>query len=266
MSVIGRIFGDNKVIYETHTHFDDKAFDNDRDDAIRQAVAAGVKRFVNVGSSMTSSSTCISLSHTYPEFLAAVGVHPEECANLTEDDMTSLEAMAKDENVVAIGEIGLDYYWDEPDRDIQKKWFIRQIGLAKSLKLPVIIHSRDAAEDTLNILKDENASEVGGILHCFSYSKEMAKAYIDMGFYIGVGGVVTFKNGRKLKEVVEETPLDRIVTETDSPYMAPVPYRGRRNTSEYLPFIIKEIADIKGVSFEEVSKVTYDNAVRLFGK
>ena len=254
------------MIYETHTHFDDKAFDNDRDEVIKKAISAGVRRFVNIASSMETCQTGIELAHSYPEFCAAVGVHPEETALLTEDDMRLLEEYSEDEDVVAIGEIGLDYYWDEPERNIQKEWFSRQIALARKVRLPIIVHSRDAAADTLDMIKSEKAGEVGGILHCFSYGVEVAKQYLDMGFYIGVGGVVTFKNGKKLKEVVEYTPLERIMTETDSPYMAPTPMRGKRNTSEYLPYIIDEIARIKGVSPAEVEEVTYGNAVRLFGK
>ncbi len=254
------------MIYETHTHFDDRAFDEDREEAIKRAVNAGVGRFVNIGSSMSSSLTSLQLAHKYSNFYAAVGVHPEETKDLTEEDMDTLEKYAGDEDVVAIGEIGLDYYWDEPARDIQKKWFIRQIELAKKISLPIIVHSREAAEDTLNIIKETKAEEAGGILHCFSYGREIAKQYLDLGFYIGVGGVVTFKNGRKLKEVVEYAPLDRIVTETDSPYLAPVPFRGKRNSSEYLPYVIAEIARIKGISPEEAEQATFDNAVRLFGK
>ena len=254
------------MIYETHTHFDDKAFDEDREEAIKAALAAGVARLVNVGASMKSSKASLDLANKYPEFLAAIGVHPEDCADLTENDMDILEEYSKDENAIAIGEIGLDYYWDDPERAVQKKWFARQTELAKKVKLPVIIHSREAAADTLDILRSEGAADVGGIMHCYSYSKEMAKDFLDLGFYIGVGGVVTFKNGKKLKEVVEYVPLDRIVTETDSPYMAPVPMRGKRNTSEYLPYIISEIAAIKGVTVEEVERVTFENAVRLFGK
>ena len=254
------------MIYETHTHFDDKAFDEDRDEAIKKAMDAGVGRFVNVGASMESSRTSMELAHTYPSFLAAVGVHPEDCDSLTEKDIELLRKYSEDEDVVAIGEIGLDYYWDEPDRSIQKEWFSRQIALAREVKLPVIIHSRDAAADTVDILKAENAPDVGGILHCFSYGVEVAKQCLNMGFFIGVGGVVTFRNGRKLKEVVEYTPLESIVTETDSPYMAPTPMRGKRNSSEYLPYIINEIANIKGVTPSYVETVTYENAVRLFGK
>ncbi|MCR5672858.1 MAG: TatD family hydrolase [Lachnospiraceae bacterium] len=254
------------MIYETHTHFDDKAFDEDRSEAIKRAMAAGVARFVNVGASMDSSRTSVELAHLYPEFYASVGVHPEEAATLTDNDMKTLAKYSEDENVVAIGEIGLDYYWDEPERNIQKDVFAKQIALARTVNLPLIVHSRDAAADTIDILKSEKAEEAGGILHCFSYSVETARQCMDMGFYIGVGGVVTFKNGRKLKEVVEFAPLDRIVTETDSPYMAPVPFRGKRNSSEFLPYVIKEIAEIKGLSCEEVEQITFDNAVRLFGK
>ena len=254
------------MIYETHTHFDDKAFDDDRDEAIKLAMAAGVAKFVNIGASMESSRTSLELAKRYPEFYAAVGVHPEETAGLTEDDMKILEGYANNDNVVAIGEIGLDYYWNEPEQSIQKEWYARQIALARDLKLPIVIHSRDAARDTIDIARSEKADEVGGIIHCFSYGTEVAKMWLDLGFYIGVGGVVTFKNGRKLKEVVEYAPLDRIVTETDSPYLAPVPKRGKRNSSEYLPYIISEIARIKGVSEEEVEEATYANAVKIFGK
>lgn len=253
------------MIYETHTHFDDRAFDTDRDEAIEKAIAAGVGRLVNVASSMDSCRRCIALAEKHPEILAAVGVHPEECGDLAEEDMAILEEYTVNDNVVAIGEIGLDYYWDEPERDIQKRWFARQLALAGKVKLPVIIHSREAAADTYDILRSEKADEVGGIMHCYSYGVEMAKQFLDLGLYLGVGGVVTFKNGRKLKEVVEYAPLDRIVTETDSPYMAPVPMRGKRNSSEYLPYIIEEIARIKGVSAEKVEEVTFNNAVKIFG-
>lgn len=254
------------MIFETHTHFDDKAFDEDRDEAIKAAVDAGVSRIVNVGASMDSSKTSVELALKYPEIYAAVGVHPEDCKSLTEEDIQILKnyALDKGNKVVAVGEIGLDYYWDEPQRDIQKKWFVRQLQLSKEVNLPIIVHSREAAKDTLDIIKEEHNGSTGGVIHCFSYGIEMAKEYLDMGYYLGVGGVVTFKNGRKLKDVVEYTPIDRIVVETDSPYLAPVPNRGKRNTSANLPFIIEEIASIKGMSPTQVEEATYENAMKLY--
>ena len=254
------------MIFETHTHFDDKAFDEDRDEAIKAAVDVGVSRIVNVGASMDSSKTSVELALKYPEIYAAVGVHPEDCESLTEEDIQILKnyALDKGNKVVAVGEIGLDYYWDEPQRDIQKKWFVRQLQLSKEVNLPIIVHSREAAKDTLDIIKEEHNGSTGGVIHCFSYGIEMAKEYLDMGYYLGVGGVVTFKNGRKLKDVVEYTPIDRIVVETDSPYLAPVPNRGKRNTSANLPFIIEEIASIKGMSPTQVEEATYENAMKLY--
>lgn len=254
------------MIFETHTHFDDKAFDEDRDEAIKASVDAGVSRIVNVGASMDSSKTSVELALKYPEIYAAVGVHPEDCESLTEEDIQILKnyALDKGNKVVAVGEIGLDYYWDEPQRDIQKKWFVRQLQLSKEVNLPIIVHSREAAKDTLDIIKEEHNGSTGGVIHCFSYGIEMAKEYLDMGYYLGVGGVVTFKNGRKLKDVVEYTPIDRIVVETDSPYLAPVPNRGKRNTSANLPFIIEEIASIKGMSPTQVEEATYENAMKLY--
>ena len=254
------------MIFETHTHFDDKAFDEDRDEAIKAAVDAGVSRIVNVGASMGSSKTSVELALKYPVIYAAVGVHPEDCEFLTEEDIQILKnyALDKGNKVVAVGEIGLDYYWDEPQRDIQKKWFVRQLQLSKEVNLPIIVHSREAAKDTLDIIKEEHNGSTGGVIHCFSYGIEMAKEYLDMGYYLGVGGVVTFKNGRKLKDVVEYTPIDRIVVETDSPYLAPVPNRGKRNTSANLPFIIEEIASIKGMSPTQVEEATYENAMKLY--
>ena len=254
------------MIFETHTHFDDKAYDEDRDKAIKDAIDTGVVRIVNVAASMDSCKSSIQLAKEYPEIYAAVGVHPEECAGLTQEDMDLLRKYAEDKNnkVVAIGEIGLDYYWDEPERSIQKKWFIRQLELSKEVKLPIIVHSRDAAADTLDIIKSEHFGSTRGVIHCFSYGVEVAREYLNMGYYIGVGGVVTFKNGKKLKDVVEYAPIDMIVTETDSPYLTPVPNRGKRNTSANIPFIIEEIAKIKGIDAKEVEEITWQNACRLY--
>ena len=253
------------MIFETHAHYDDKAFDKDRDSLIRLLKKEKIDPVINVSSSLESVTRSISLAHEYDNIYAAVGIHPSDCADLTEDDIEWIKEQTGDERVVAIGEIGLDYHYDEPDRETQKKWFIRQMDLAKELSMPVIIHSRDAAEDTFNILKRSDYEPVRGILHCFSYSVEMAREYVKLGYYIGVGGVVTFKNGRKLHETVRDIPIENIVVETDSPYLAPVPYRGHRNSSVYLTYIIEEIARIKSMSYDDVEKITYENAANLYG-
>jgi TatD DNase family protein len=214
---------------------------------------------------MKSSENTVQLTKKYDFFYGAVGVHPSDCEDMTEADIETLRKMAMDnEKIVAIGEIGLDYYYDDPERALQKKWFIRQIELAKELKLPIVIHSRDAAQDTMEILQKTHAGDAGGVMHCYSYSKELSERVLDMGFYIGVGGVVTFKNGRKLVETVENTPLDRIVLETDSPYLSPVPHRGKRNSSLNLILVIRRIAEIKGITPEEVAETTFNNAMKMY--
>jgi TatD DNase family protein len=252
------------MIFETHAHYDDEAFNDDRDKLLLSMNENGIGRIVNVGSNLKSTKQSIELSHIYPFVYAAAGVHPNETAELNEENFLWLEKQSQDEKVVAIGEIGLDYYWDEPDHDTQKKWFIRQLELARKIKKPVIIHSRDAAKDTYDIIESENAGEIGGIIHCYSYSYQMALDYVRMGFYIGIGGVITFKNGKKMKEVVEAVPLDRIVLETDSPYLSPEPNRGKRNSSLNLPYIAAKIAEIKNLTYEEVVEATRINANRVY--
>ena len=178
--------------------------------------------------------------------------------------MTWLAQQSHLEKCVAIGEIGLDYYWDEPERGLQRKWFARQLQLAQEVGLPVVIHSREAAQDTVDLMQAEHAERSGGVIHCYSYSKELARTFLDMGFYFGIGGVVTFKNGRKLKETVEYLPMDRILLETDSPYLSPVPNRGKRNDSRSLSYVVSQIAQIKGITEEEVEQITTENALRLY--
>lgn len=256
-------------IFDTHSHYDDEKFDNDREDLLQQMIMNGVEHIVNVAASMKGVSDTVQFVQKYPFFYGALGVHPDEVGNLTEEDMLTISEQVKSMNqankrIVAIGEIGLDYYWDEAPRELQKKWFIRQLQLAKELELPMIVHSRDAAQDTYEIMTTEHAEKIGGVVHCFSYSVEMAQKYVEMGFYIGIGGVVTFKNGKKMKEVVDAVPLDRIVTETDCPYLAPSPNRGSRNDSQNIRFIIDEIANIKGMDVNVVQKVLYDNAFKLY--
>ena len=201
-------------IVDTHAHYDDEAFDGDRKELLSGLRSHGIGTVVNIGASMASCRTTLALAAEYPFIYAAVGVHPNETGELSEGDMDWLKAAAKEKKTVAIGEIGLDYYWDEPDREIQKKWFVRQLELAKETGLPVVIHSRDAAKDTLDIMKSEHHGETGGVIHCFSYGVEIAKEYLDMGYYLGIGGVLTFKNAKKLKEVAEYAPLSRLVLET----------------------------------------------------
>lgn len=250
------------MIFETHAHYDDPAFDRDRDRLLALLKDEGIAPIVNIGASIETTKSTVELAHRYDHVYAAIGVHPSDCGDLTEKDIEWLKDLGSDEKVVAIGEIGLDYHYDEPDREIQKKWFIRQLELAGDTSLPIVVHSRDAAQDTFEIIKDFRG--LRGVIHCFSYSAELAREYVKMGYYIGVGGVVTFKNGRKLHEVVKEIPLESIVVETDAPYLSPEPYRGRRNSSAFIPYIIERIADLKNVSYETVERVVYENAVDLY--
>lgn len=251
-------------IFDSHAHYDDRAFDEDRYDLIEKLKDENVARIANIGSSMETSKTSVALADRYEHIYAAIGVHPSECEDMTEDDLEELREMSKHEKVVAIGEIGLDHYYPEPGRELQEIWFRKQLRLAKELALPVVIHSRDAAEDTVRVMKEENAQDIGGVVHCYSYSAELAKVFLNMGFYIGVGGVITFNNGRKLRETVEIVPLDKIVIETDCPYLSPVPLRGKRNDSGNLKFVISKLAELKGIDEEKIAEITYENACRLY--
>ena len=253
------------MIFDTHAHYDDEQFDEDREALLASMESAGITNIVNVGANLETTRKTLELAHKYDFIHAAVGVHPSEVAELDEDKFELLREWSQDGRCVAIGEIGLDYHWPEPSPELQKKWFARQLQLARQQRLPVIIHSRDAASDTLEVMKENHAEEIGGVVHCFSYSKEIAKICVDMGFYIGIGGVVTFKNGKKMKEVVEQTPMDKILLETDCPYLAPEPNRGKRNSSLNLPLVVDAIAAIKGISAEEVIRITEDNAKRMYG-
>lgn len=248
------------MIFDTHTHYDDKAFDGDRDELLGRMHRDGVEFIVNVGASMDSTKKTLELAEKYSFVYAAIGVHPTETEALTKEDMLWIKKAAAGKKVVAIGETGLDYYWDKPDRDIQKKWFEEQLWLASEVKLPVIIHSRDAAQDTLEILKSWQKDKTKGVIHCFSYTKEMAREYLNMDYYFGIGGVITFKNAKKLIEAVEYIPMDRILLETDCPYLAPEPYRGKRNQSTYIDHVAERLSAIKQISKEEVFARTMQNA------
>lgn len=252
------------MIFDTHAHYDDEAFDEDREELLWKMKEQGVEFIVNVGASIASTKKTIELVQRYPFLYGAVGIHPSETEELKEEDMLWLKKASVQKDIVAIGEIGLDYYWPEPDREIQKKWFIRQLALASEVKLPVIIHSRDAAEDTLEILKEWDKDKTGGVIHFFSYSKEIAREYLSMGYYFGIGGVLTFKNARKLVEAVEIIPMEKILLETDCPYLAPEPYRGKRNQSGYIDFVAEKLAKLKGITKEEVLRITSDNAKNFY--
>ena len=254
------------MIIDTHAHYDDKAFDEDREELLADLQGKGIGRVINSGSSLAACKRTLELTEKYDFIYGTLGIHPCDCEELTEADVQWIKERCALDKIVAVGEIGLDYYWDEPDREIQKKWFARQMELAKEVQLPMVIHSRDAAQDTITMMKEHHAEEVGGVIHCYSYSKETARDFLEMGFYFGVGGVVTFQNGKKLKEVVEYLPMDRILTETDSPYLSPVPNRGKRNDSRNLSYVVQAIAEIKGISLEEVQELCRENAYRIYKK
>ena len=251
-------------IIDTHAHYDDEAFEEDRDELLKSFEAKGIKRVVNIGASMESSRNSIALAKEYPFVYAVVGIHPSCAEEISDKNISLLEEMSFDEKVVAIGEIGLDYYYDEPQRQIQKEAFIAQLELAKKYDYPVVIHSRDAAKDTLDILKEFEG--VKGVIHCYSYSKEMAREFIKLGYVLGIGGVVTFKNAKKLEETVEDISFDDFVLETDCPYLSPVPNRGKRNSSLNLTYVIDRISEIKGVSRDFIIEKTFENARKLYPK
>ena len=252
-------------IFDSHAHYDDDAFDADRETLLSALPEQGIGLLMNPGCSLASSRAASALADRYDYIYAAVGSHPDAADEVNDAVLEEYRALCKlNPKIKAIGEIGLDYYWDKENHEKQEYWFRRQIALAREEKLPMIIHSREAAADTLRVMKEEKSEEIGGVIHCFSYSVEMAEEYLKMGFYLGIGGVVTFKNAKKIKEVVQMAPMERILLETDSPYLAPVPYRGKRNSSLYLPYVVQEIAELKGILEEEVIETTEKNAVRLF--
>ncbi len=252
------------MIFDTHAHYDDDAFDEDRETLLSGMKEAGVEYIVNIGANMASSERSLKLAEQYPFVYAAVGVHPDEVGELDEEKLSQLREWSFCEKVKAIGEIGLDYYWDKEKHDLQKHWFMRQMELASERKLPMIVHSREAAKDTLDMVIAAKPLNLSGIIHCYSYSVEQAREYLNMGYYIGIGGVLTFKNAKKLKEVAEYVPLSQIVLETDCPYLAPVPYRGKRNDSSKLSHVAEELAAIKQMSVEEVIRITNENGRRLY--
>ena len=256
------------MIFETHAHYDDEAFEQDREALLNSMEAHGIGHIVNACAWIESLKATEELMEKYPFVYGAFGIHPDDAEKMTEDTLNEIRRLCHLPKAVAIGEIGLDYYWhkEKEEHDIQKKMFRAQMDIAREEKLPFMIHSRDAAEDTLSIVREYMQEGMsGGIIHCFSYGKEMAREYLNMGLFLGIGGVVTFKNAKKLKEVVTYAPLSQLVLETDCPYMSPEPYRGKRNSSLNLPYVAQAIGELKGISAEEVVKITEENARRLLG-
>lgn len=275
------------MIIDTHVHYDDEAFDADREELIGSLQENNIGLVLDIGSTKESLPKIRSLMDRYDFVYGAMGLHPDEIGDLTDELLGEIREDMKNPKVLAVGEIGLDYYWNKEEQELQKAAFRKQINLALECGKPVVIHSREAAADTLEILREmygkgslwealhgsapaasgtaSGPTERKGVMHCYSYSAELARIYTrELGFYLGIGGVVTFKNAKKIKEVVADTPLEYIILETDCPYLAPVPYRGKRNCSLYLPYVVQAIADLKGVSPEEVERITEENARRLF--
>ena len=252
-------------IFDTHAHYDDEAFDEDREAVLSSLVMHGVAKVCDIGAGIESSKTALELAKQYDWMYCALGVIPGKCSEINEESWKWLcDTAASEEKCVAIGEIGLDYYWDDDPRDVQALHFANQLDLARKLRKPVVIHSREAAKDTIDIMKEHNASDIGGVIHCYSYTRESAREFLNMGFYFGIGGVVTFKNAKKLVEAVRYIPLSAIVLETDCPYLAPVPHRGERNNSGYLSIVADTIAQIKQIPFEKVIDETWQNAHSLY--
>ena len=275
-------------IFDTHAHLCDAAFDDEREAIIADLGAHGVGAFTEIGFDLPSSRAALALAERYPQVYAAVGFHPDHSDHLRDEDVETLRQMVEnDKKIVAIGEIGLDYHYTregilrraaasgqepdpeslataDPEPEIQKACFRRMLQLARALGLPINVHSREAAQDTYDLIVEEHGYENSGIIHCFGYPVEMAERFVKLGLYVGVGGVVTFKNSRKLKEVVERIPIERIVLETDCPYMAPVPKRGTRNDPRNLPYVVEEIAALRQMDPAEVIRITTENAKRVY--
>lgn len=252
------------MFFDSHAHFIDDRFGEDRDEVLNDLKNHDVCYVINVASDLKTSYEGIQLSNKYEWIFPSVGIHPHDVVNYNESNIEEIKVLCKNEKVVAIGEIGLDYYYEYSPKDMQKNWFRKQINLAREVRLPVIIHDRDAHKDCLDIINEEKIQEVGGVFHCYSGSWEMAKEILKKGMYISFSGSITFKNAKKLLDTVKNIPLDRILIETDCPYLTPEPYRGKRNDSRYIKYTAGKIAEIRNLSVEEVAQITTDNAKKLF--
>ena len=253
------------MYFDTHTHLDDRRFLSDQEEVIKRAQEAGVELIVNVGENVKSARRTVELTQKYDFIYGSVGLHPHEAKDFSVDVLEQLRDLTRQPKIVAVGEIGLDYYYDHSPRNIQQQAFRQLIRLAKEVRLPIIIHDRDAHENTLRIIKEEKADEVGGVFHCYSGSVPLAREIIKMGFYLALGGALTFQNARKTVELARAIPLEYLLIETDCPYLTPVPYRGKRNEPAYVVKVAEAIAEIKGLSVEEVAQTTTNNGKKLFG-
>lgn len=252
------------MLIDSHAHLDDRRFDRDRDMIIKNLQSNGIELVINIGADLQSSIASVSLAEKYHNIYAAVGIHPHSAKDVDESTLEILKSFASREKVVAIGEIGLDYHYDNSPRDDQKKWFREQLKLAKEVDLPVVIHTRDAAQETFDILKEAQDGNLRGVLHCYSGSPEMTLEYVKLGFYISLAGPITFKNSRVSREVAKVVPLDKLLIETDCPYLTPEPYRGKRNEPIFVKYVGGTIADIRGITYEELAKATNRNTKELF--
>lgn len=253
------------MLFDSHAHLDGERFDKDRDKVVERAKASGISYIMNPGADFESSVKAVELASKYDMIYAAVGVHPHDTKDMDDIMLELIKGLAKKPKVMAIGEIGLDFYYDNSPRDVQKEWFRKQIRLAKNVNLPIIIHDREANNEVMNILKEEKAFDNGVLMHCYSGSAQLARQYIKLGAYISIAGPLTFKNARKAVEVVKTIPIEYLMVETDSPYLTPEPYRGKRNESSYVKYVAEKIAQIKEISFEEVAEKTTENAKKYFG-
>lgn len=252
------------MLIDSHVHLDDKRFDKDRHELIQSLKDNGVELVINIGADLRSSINSVRLAEKYENIYATVGVHPHSAKDVDTETIKKLKELTKEKKVVAIGEIGLDFYYDNSPRELQRKWFKEQLKLAKEVDLPVVIHSRDAAQETFDILKEAQDGKLEGVMHCYSGSLEMAKEYIKLGFYISIAGPVTFKNARVVREVAKGIPLDKLLIETDCPYLTPAPHRGKRNQPKNVRYVAEKIAEIKNIPVEKLAKETKKNTKNLF--
>ncbi len=252
------------MLIDTHAHLDDARFDGDRDAMIARAREAGVEHLVTIGCDLTTSRAAVELADRYPFVYATVGVHPHEAKQIGDSWYDDLRRLAQHKKVVAYGEIGLDYHYNHSPPKLQRERFREQIVLARELRLPIVVHTREAQDDTIAILKEENAADVGGVFHCFSGDARLAKDALDLGFLLSFSGVITFQNATMLRDIVKTVPMDRILVETDSPYLTPAPHRGTRNEPAHVRLVAEKIAAIQGMTADQVAELTSQNARRVF--